>query len=374
MVSDSGDETVDSPDEPGEGEGPDTGAGADTDSNSGASLDANAGAGADAEAEAKEDADAEAKAKENADAEAEAGADKSAVTVEGSSADWLRQRADEVGLEPDEYANRVIATLRAVESGDEPATADDLATLEERISSLDEDIESKIQDVRDRVIQVKRETDAKAPDDHEHPGLRENLETNQERVDRAEQTAESLEETVDAMEERFERGFENYEEILQHVVDRTDDLSEEAGALREVAKQLKRNQTALRAREQRRQRTDAVKADANRKGVTEARCESCGNDVTVALLTEPACPFCGTEIADVTPKPGFFGTATLNTGAAPALEEAEPPAEDAFSDLDEQAETSGTDSTDPAAVLDEDGSLINVGETETDHDDRGERG
>ena len=250
--------------------------------------------------------------------------------------------------------------------------AEDLATLEERISSLDEDVEAKIQDVRDRVIQVKRETDAKASDDHEHPGLRENLETNQNRIDRAVQTAESLEETIDAMESRFERGFENYEEILEHLVDQTDDLSAETSALHEVAKQLKRKLTALRAREQRRQRTDAVKADANRKGVNEARCGSCGNDVTVALLTEPACPFCGAEIADVTPKPGFFGTAALETGSAPALEEAKPPAEDAFSDLDQHAETSGTDSTDPATVLDEDGSLIDVEETETttDHDDR----
>ncbi|MFW5965560.1 MAG: hypothetical protein ACOCP3_02285, partial [Halodesulfurarchaeum sp.] len=44
-------------------------------------------------------------------------------------------------------------------------------TLEDRVNALEAELDEKIQDVRERVIQVKREADGKAPADHEHESL-----------------------------------------------------------------------------------------------------------------------------------------------------------------------------------------------------------
>lgn len=290
------------------------------------------------------------------------------IALHGASAAWIRERAAALGVEPDEYLERVVVSLRAVESGDplaDLATAEDHAALEQRVDTLDAALETKIQDVRDRVVQVKRETDDKAPVDHDHPELRSEFATGLERAESAVEKTRTLEETLEAIETRLERGFENYEEILEYLVDRTDDLADDLASLRGATRALNRHLQVLRTREQRRQRTDALKAAANRKGVTEARCESCGSDVTVALLTEPACPVCSADVAGVTPKQGFFGSATLDTGTPPALEEpAEPPSDDLAHLTDEPeggtTETRSSGGTDPTAVLDEDGSLIDA--------------
>lgn len=299
----------------------------------------------------------------------EAGSDDGtdSITVSGPVAAWIRDRASAVGIEPQAYLDRTITALRTAESEAEIgdlASEEDLAALRERVRALDEEQDTNIQDVRNRIIQVKREVDGKARADHDHPKLREDATAGLEQARRASQRAVALEETVDQMETRLERGFENYEEILQYLVDRTDDLTADANSLKGGAKALERHLQVLRTREQRRQRTDALKEAANRKGVAEARCESCGSDVTVGLLTEPACPVCNADVAGVTPKQGFFGTATLDTGTPPALEESD---ESTTGDLaglaDEGALTDATEpsgGTDPTAVLDEDGSLIDV--------------
>ncbi|UWG48686.1 Uncharacterized protein HSRCO_2422 [Halanaeroarchaeum sp. HSR-CO] len=290
------------------------------------------------------------------------------LTMTGNSAAWIRERAATIGLEPETYLERVVVSLRAVEAGDprdDLATAEEYAALEERVDSLDDALQTKIQDVRERVVQVKRETDGKAPVDHGHPELREDVATGLDRARQAKERTASLEETVDTIESRLERGFENYEEILEYLVDRTDDLSEDLLSLQSATDALVRHLQVLRSRGQRRQRTDELKEAANRKGVTEARCDSCGSDVTVALLTEPACPVCNADVAGVTPKQGFFGSATLDTGVPPALEKPDESPADELANLTEEptgraAETDRDGGTDPTAILDEDGSLVDA--------------
>lgn len=288
------------------------------------------------------------------------------LTMAGASAAWIRERAATVGMDPETYLDRVIVSLRAVEAGDpldDLATAEEYEALEERVDSLDATLESKIRDVRDRVVQVKREADGKAPADHEHPELRSAVETGLDRAQQATERTTSIAETVETIESRLERGFENYEEILEYLVDRTDDLAEDASSLKGATDAIVRHLQVLRTREQRRQRTDELKAVANRKGVTDARCESCDSDVTVALLTEPACPVCGADVAGVTPKQGFFGSATLDTGTPPALEDPGDSPPDELTDLTRESTdaSEGTGSgTDPTAILEEDGSLIDA--------------
>lgn len=292
-----------------------------------------------------------------------------AVAVGGSAADWIRERAAALDLSPEEYLERVVASLRAVEAGDprkDLATASEFGSLEERVEALDEELDSKVQDVRDRVIQVKREADGKAPAEHDHEDLWKAVETGLERI-------EALEGTVEEMETRLDRGFENYEEILKYLVDRTDDLSEDATTLRDATSALRNHVRRFQAREERDRLAEALKEEANRKGVTEAQCESCSNMVSVALLTEPSCPVCGSAFAGVTPKQGFFGSAMLDTGSPPALEGGESATEEDLTDL--RSDPTGDDSAssesgrDPTAVLDEDGSLVDVEPRDVDESD-----
>ncbi|MFB6133152.1 MAG: hypothetical protein ABEJ44_07100 [Halanaeroarchaeum sp.] len=299
------------------------------------------------------------------------------VGVDGAAAAWIRERADALGIAPEEYLERVVASLRAVEAGDpreELTTSAEFATLEERVDGLDEEIETKVEDVRERVVQVKREVDEKAPADHDHDDLRKGVQSGIERFEEAESRIEALGDRLDEMASRLDRGFDNYEEILEYLVNRTDDLSADANALLDAMSGLRRHVRRLHARDQRERRTEELKDEANRKGVTEAKCESCANTVSVALLTEPSCPVCGTAVAGVTPKQGFFGSATLDSGSPPALESGEP-AEDADDLMDLQSPRpdeggDGRDSSrDPTAVLDEDGSLVDVDPTAVNEPD-----
>lgn len=300
----------------------------------------------------------------------DAGKDDETVAVAGSSAIWIQDQARALGLEPEEYLDRILISLRAIESGDpldDLVTEEEYADLRDRVDALDDDLDTKIQDVRDRVIQVKREADAKAPPDHGHESLEKSLASGLERVEEVAQRIQSLETDFEDVEARLERGFENYEEILEYLVDRSDDVTAELTTLREATTAIGRNLEVLRRREARRQRADALKEEANRKGVTDARCESCGSDVNVAQLTEPACPVCSTDIAGVTPKQGFFGTATLDEGSPPALEEPEESPSSTISDLQKDAEDREADSateSDPTTLLDEDGSLVDVTPTD----------
>ncbi|MFW5896300.1 MAG: hypothetical protein ACOCUA_02835 [archaeon] len=287
------------------------------------------------------------------------------VAVEGDAAEWIRERANAGGLQPATYLERVVAALRDIETAEtngELATSRDLAAIERRIEDLDDDVAAKIEDVRDRVVQVKRETDGKAPRDHDHEGLGDEVDALETSVHALEAGVEDLATTVDRVESRLERGFENYEEILQYLVDTTDDVSAETASLASALVSLRQSHRALLAREERRRRTEKLKATANRAGVTEATCESCGNDVTVALLSEPACPFCGSSASGVSPKRGFFGSATLETGNPPALEDADAGATDEIDDIVDRADEQ---SDDPPTVLDEDGSLVDLDETES---------
>jgi archaellum component FlaC len=284
------------------------------------------------------------------------------VALEGASAEWIREQANAEDLPPEEYLERLVVALQDID-GSEPreelATKRDVEALESRLGDLDEAVDEKIEDVRDRIVQVKRETDDKAPLDHTHEKLRKDVAAVETTVETVEKAVGTIGETVEGLEARLDQGFENYEEILQYLVDTTDDLSDETSSLASALIALKRSHKTVRAREQRRRRTEELKDSANRAGVTDAMCDSCGNEVSIGLLTEPACPFCGSSVSGVTAKQGFFGSATLKTGSSPALEGGE---EDGAEGLDDivEGEKPDQEATDPMTVLDEDGSLVDV--------------
>ena len=193
----------------------------------------------------------------------------------------------------------------------------DLAALEDRIDDLDTDLEEKVSDVRERVIQVKREADAKADAEHGHPGLA-------SEVTGLAADVSDLEDDIDALEDRIDAS-------ITDITDETADLRTEVDSLdTEVNRKLNvlgaavvelrdRIQTLLTAREKR-AALEELQTKANRNGVGTAKCESCSNTVRVGLLAEPRCPHCEESFKGVDVKNSFFRSSVLETGRPPALE------------------------------------------------------
>ena len=278
--------------------------------------------------------------------------------------EWLERRAEESGEDPSELLARAIAAYQLVESEDDvfengeegspvtfvdESTFDDrltalsefddrLATLESefderldalesefddrvesleddvdrRVDSVETDVDDKIDDVRDRVIQVKRETDAKASADHTH-----------EQLQRALDAAESAEETGERLQDRIERvdrGFENFEDILEYLTDTVEDVEMKLDILGNVAIDLRRRVGKMEGGRSAREIAEELKEEANREGITTAKCGSCESKLQVGLLTTPHCPHCDTAFRELEPAEGLFGSPYLRAGKQPALE------------------------------------------------------
>jgi hypothetical protein len=237
--------------------------------------------------------------------------------------EWVERKASERDATPEEILGRAVAIYRYLDAADDDegdvdpverldALDDRVAALDDRVAAVEDDLDAKITDVRERVIQVKREADAKAPADHDHPDLN-------ERVDEAGRTATAADERVEILADRVDRGFENYEEVLEYLTDVTDDLDAKtrtlAGAVIDLRSELQR----LTAAEHDRRAVDDLRTAANRHGDRTASCGDCGSTVDVALLSRAACPHCEASYVDFEPSTGFFGSATLVTGDRPAL-------------------------------------------------------
>jgi len=204
------------------------------------------------------------------------------------------QLADADVSDLDDAATRHIDTAD-VGIDDLEARIDDLAG---RVGEFEGDLDEKITDVRQRVIQVKREADAKAPADHDHPGI----------------------------EHRIDEGFGNYEEVLEYLTEQTEALEDEAddrsAKLSTVANavvDLRRRVAALESRMEERAAVAELREAANRRGISEAACDSCGRSVRIGLLDQPACPHCESPFDGVESR-GWFRSNQLTVGDRPALE------------------------------------------------------
>ncbi|WP_435184474.1 CopG family transcriptional regulator [Halobellus sp. EA9] len=201
------------------------------------------------------------------------------------------------GTTPDPAAvrdalNDGTAAAEAFAESDADTVADALDDLVSRVAELEAELDEKITDVRERVIQVKRETDAKAPADHDHPDL----------------------------ERRLEGGFENYEEVLQYLTDLSDDHDAKLDTLASVTADVRERVIDLERRANERDAAASLRREANRHGVTTAKCGACDEAVHLGLLDSPYCPHCETTFEELDPKRGFFGSNRLTVGQRPALE------------------------------------------------------
>lgn len=245
--------------------------------------------------------------------------------------DVLADVAEERGLTRRELLTRLLADDGTEPAAVRPDDLDDLGdrveALESSVDELDDELDEKIQDVRERVIQVKREADAKAPDDHGHPdveaGLRrigENLDALGNDFVELDAGLVELEERVSDLDDRLDRGFANYEEVLEYLIDVTDDLNRKVDSVATAVVEVRERVGRLEAADAKRRGVDGLRESAQAHGVTEAKCEDCGEPVHVGLLTGPSCPHCGEPFAGLRPNPGFFRSSVLETGRRPALE------------------------------------------------------
>jgi DNA repair exonuclease SbcCD ATPase subunit len=239
--------------------------------------------------------------------------------------DWLDARADELGTDRERLLARLVAAQRLALSETDERLAG-RSDLESRVSALEEDLDEKIADVRERVVQIKRETDGKAPADHDHPdladrldGLAAEVETLRSEYDDLRASHERLRGDHGDLREDLDTGFENYELILDDLDSDTTDLAAKADTLARVALGLRDRIASLEGESAVRSAVADLQHEANRAGVSSAKCEDCGSSVHVGLLGAPTCPHCEATFDGVSPARGFFGSATLTTGERPAL-------------------------------------------------------
>lgn len=265
--------------------------------------------------------------------------------------EWVKRRAADTDREPDEVFARAITAYRLLEEGEDgdshgseevsialPEDTDlseRLESVDEQLSAVEADVEEKIQDVRERIIQVKQETDTKAPADHEHPQLHEQL---QHAVTSAEEATEKNEQLSQRLE-AVDQGFENFEDILEYLTDTTEELEEKLDALASTVIDLRGQISELEGTASSHAAADELKAEANRQGITTAKCTNCESEVRLGLLATPHCPHCGTTFREIEPSDGWFGSPYLRTGDRPALEGGESDTPDSPEDLFQEYDT-----------------------------------
>lgn len=264
--------------------------------------------------------------------------------------DWLAEEATRRGETRDDVCRRLVTAAHSVATdGDlEPADRDDIVELEGKLETHREEFSELLEDVRDRVIQVKREADGKAPADHAHPELP------------TDDDLEALRADLEGLETTVENGFDNFETILDELLGRTDDLGDRSTLLARAVVDLREQRTAIAERERSRAAADDLKLAANRLGIDAAVCEDCGSNVDVALLTEPECPHCASGFADVAEKSSLFGSPRLVTGDPPALEPGEGIADEStatvFAAVESEAESNDRESDRAVSSGDPEGS------------------
>lgn len=233
-------------------------------------------------------------------------------------ADLLTRVLAESDLTEEELTDRLLALTDAMDpEADttvvEPARVEEheeqIGALETQLEALEEEFQAKIEDLRKRLIQVKRLTDTKAPDDHGH--------------DEFEAVASQLDELaaeISDVESRFEAGFENYESILEYLSGSLDTVNERLPVLAEAVVTLRDEVDMIVEQATYQERLTSLTETANNHGIRRARCDSCSGKIDLSLLQEPRCPHCQSVFAELDANTGFFGTHTLSVEAAPALE------------------------------------------------------
>ena len=214
-------------------------------------------------------------------------------------------------LEADDFVEVEDAVADAVEEQVESRLDDVVeerveAALDERfeteLDDLDSEFQAKIDDVRERVIQVKKEADGKAPKAHTHEELAA-VEALDARVnDLATELAAVREELTDRLDD-VQTHLDEREDAAAELTERVDDAAEKLNRVAWVVSDLKEETAGRDAYEQ---AVHRIQRAAAQEGVSTATCERCGDSVQIALLNDPECPHCQATVSDVRPAGGLL--------------------------------------------------------------------
>jgi len=235
------------------------------------------------------------------------------TTVDSDSemGDHIQPSADEldavVAATVDEKLNGSVEA--ATESAVNARVPDVVDTVErqlaDRFESLEAEFQTKIEDVRERVVQVKREADAKAPADHSHEEF--------DRIDALTQEIEQIETELAALRGDVTDSIETQDERIADINDRLDDVEDKLTRVAWVVSDLRDDRGG---RDQNQKAVDRLKRAAAQENISTARCSNCDEQVEIGLLTEPQCPHCNTTVSDVRPEGGIIRSKARLVAAA----------------------------------------------------------
>ena len=225
--------------------------------------------------------------------------------------EWVDEHAASLDVDREELLVQMVSAYRAAADLDDGTgaagggSAPDPETLREEVrtevetqltdrdvdagavDALESKIEEDLESVRNRVLQLRDALRSRADADHTH----EEFNRLADRLDGVAADVAELSDDVSTLETDL------------------DDVGAKLDTLARVVLEL-RDRTADRG-DDRTRWLDRLRRTANRRGVTDASCDSCGESVSVPLLTDPACPHCDAELRDTTTTGLIFSRTTL---------------------------------------------------------------
>jgi len=212
--------------------------------------------------------------------------------------EWLEERASVLDVDHEEFVAELLGAHHAVATDGVSPMED---ALDRRFGELRSEFGRDLDDIRRRVVQVKQETEQRAPVDHSHEEF-EQLSTFGSRVSDLDERVSELSGTVDAVAEAIE----------SHETDADDGGTEVATVeehLDDIEEKLTRvASAAVSLREGRAETASAsecladIQRQASLERVETATCGGCGEQVPIALLPEPTCPHCDTLFGALQPE------------------------------------------------------------------------
>jgi len=231
--------------------------------------------------------------------------------------EWIEEQAASLGVDREELLVQVVGAYRAaadLDDGASPMADDedvgdrvesevrtqlrdherDVAAVEDRIDDLESDLEEDLESLRNRVLQLRDAVRNRAKTDHTH----EEFTRFGDRLDAVATDVADLGDGVAELETEVADAGTKLNTLARVVLDLQNDGGE--------------------ATTERRRHLEGLRAAANRRGVTDARCHDCEASVSIPLLSEPSCPHCGADVRDVTTTGIIFTRAVLTGPAADA--------------------------------------------------------
>lgn len=171
--------------------------------------------------------------------------------------------------------------------------------LQSRIDTVEEEFDTKITDARERVIQVKKETDSKAPKDHSHDQFHQ--------IDELTEQVERLQEDLSELREEYDETVPDAADSIEHHTSHLEEIEERLQTVAWVVSDLREARESSGGLEA----VERIKRAAARADIERAKCENCGDGVNISLMTDPKCPHCDATVTNVEPASGWFSDPQL---------------------------------------------------------------